>query len=141
MTRCKAVDGTMNTRQFLVYDQVLQLHQIARAKMKPGATIASINDELSTHIAEALLQLGLIKKSDLETNHDIIKKFMPHGVAHFLGMDVHDYGDRYVPLSPGMVITCEPGIYIPQEGIGIRLENDVLITEDGHEDLMENYEL
>lgn len=141
MTRCKAVDGTMTSRQFMIYDQVLHLYQIARSMMKPGGTIAAINDELLAYTADALLQLGVIKKVDLDDNKDIVKKFLPHGVAHFLGMDVHDYGDRYIPLAPGMIITCEPGIYIHDDGIGIRLENDILITKDGHEDLMANYEL
>ncbi len=141
MTRCKAVDGTMSIRQFAVYDQVLHLVQITKSFMRSGITIAEINAKLLPFASEALLQLGVVKRSDLDHNKEIVKKYLPHGVSHFLGLDVHDYGDRYTLLEPGMIITCEPGLYIPEEGIGIRLENDILITQDGHTDLMESYEL
>lgn len=75
-------------------------------------------------MGESLLQLGLVPSSEIAEKQKI-KKYFPHGVAHFLGMDVHDYGDRYTELQPGMIITCEPGIYITEESIGIRLENDL----------------
>jgi Xaa-Pro aminopeptidase len=67
----------------------------------------------------------------------LYKKYFPHGLSHFMGLDVHDPGSRQVKFKPGMVLTCEPGIYIPEEGMGIRLENDLLVTEKGNEDLME----
>lgn len=141
MTRCKAVDGTMTIRQFSIYDQVLHLVQIAKSLMKPERTISEINAKLQPFVAEALLELGLLKKSDLDADKQAVKKYLPHSIAHFLGMDVHDYGDRHTVLQPGMIITCEPGLYIPEEGIGIRLENDILITQDGHKDLTDAYEL
>jgi len=140
MTRCKAVDGTMNARQFAVYDQVVNLFHQARLLMKPGITIHEINEKISGWVADAIAQLGLVSLEQAK-DKSIIKKYLPHGVSHFLGLDVHDYGDRYVTLEPGMVLTCEPGLYIREEGLGIRLENDVLITETGCEDLMEGFEI
>lgn len=137
MTRCKAADGVMNKRQFQVYDQVLNLYQTARQKIKPGITLHEINEHIKPYLLEAILQLGL----ETEANEKFIKKYMPHGVSHFLGGDVHDYGDRYTLLKPGMIVTCEPGLYIHNEAMGIRLENDLLITEHGNEDLMKGYDL
>jgi Xaa-Pro aminopeptidase len=140
MTRCLAVDGTMTKRQFEVYDQVMNLFGIASSLMKPGITIDEINQRLAPEVTQSLLQLGVITKNEA-SDKNYYKKFLPHGVSHFLGMDVHDYGDRYTQLQPGMIVTCEPGIYIKAENIGIRLENDILITEQGNEDLMKDYEL
>ena len=140
MTRCKAVDGTMNARQFAVYDQVVNLFHQVRLLMKPGITIHEINEKISGWVADAIAQLGLVSLEQAK-DKSIIKKYLPHGVSHFIGLDVHDYGDRYVTLEPGMVLTCEPGLYIREEGMGIRLENDVLITETGCEDLMEGFEI
>ena len=140
MTRCKAIDGSMSIRQFAIYDQVLSLFNFARNIIKPGITIDAINQQLGVEVTQSLLQLEVITKKDAE-DKNFYKKYLPHGVSHFLGMDVHDYGDRYTVLEPGMVITCEPGLYIKEEGIGIRLENDLLITKNGNEDLMSEFEL
>jgi len=140
MTRCQAVDGTMNARQFAVYDQVVNLFHQARLLMKPGITIHEINENISVWVADAIAQLGLVSLEQAK-DKSILKKYLPHGVSHFLGLDVHDHGDRYIPLEPGMVLTCEPGLYIREEGLGIRLENDILITERGCEDLMEGFEI
>ena len=140
MTRCKAIDGTMNKRQFEVYDQVLSVFLNVKQVVKAGLTIAELNDIAEEKMGESLLQLGLVPSSEIAEKQKI-KKYFPHGVAHFLGMDVHDYGDRYTEPQPGIIITCEPGIYITEESIGIRLENDLLITTEGCIDLMEEYEL
>ncbi|MGH7240768.1 MAG: M24 family metallopeptidase, partial [Candidatus Saccharimonadales bacterium] len=78
---------------------------------------------------EKLRELGLIKTIE----HDEVRKFYPHATSHFMGLNVHDIGDYSRPLEPGMILTVEPGIYIPEEGIGIRIEDDVLITADGYE--------
>lgn len=140
MTRCQAVDGTMNPRQFAIYDQVVNLFHQARLLMKPGITIHEINEKMNLWVADAIAQLGLVSLEQAK-DKSIIKKYLPHGVSHFLGLDVHDYGDRYVALEPGMVLTCEPGLYIREEGIGIRLENDILIKKDHGEDLMAGFEI
>ena len=86
-----------------------------------------------------LLGLGLLSRQDIENQNPdwpAYKKYFMHGTSHFLGLDVHDVGSKYRRFEPGMVFTCEPGIYIPEEGLGIRLENNILITENGNEDLM-----
>jgi Xaa-Pro aminopeptidase len=88
---------------------------------------------------DELLALGLITREDIAKESPTwpaYKKYFPHGTGHFLGIDVHDIGARYGKLSAGMVITCEPGIYIQEEGLGIRIENDILITEEGPINLM-----
>jgi Xaa-Pro aminopeptidase len=139
MTRCKAADGVMNKRQFAIYDQVLNIFSEARKIIKPGITIQDINDKMNEIVWQSLTQLGLsTTEKDKKT---IVRKYMPHGISHFLGMDVHDYGDKYTVLAPDMIITCEPGIYIQEEGIGIRLENDLLITDEGNEDLMDGIDM
>ncbi|MEP7322670.1 MAG: aminopeptidase P family protein [Saprospiraceae bacterium] len=140
MTRCMAVDGTMNSRQFKVYDTVLNLFIIARGLMKPGITLDEINGRMGPEVTQSLLELEVITIEESK-DKNFYKKYLPHGISHFLGMDVHDYGDRYTPLAPGMIITCEPGIYIKEERIGIRLENDILITDIGNDDLMKEFEL
>ena len=88
-----------------------------------------------------LISLGLLKAEDVakqDPKLPLYKKYFMHGTSHFLGFDVHEVGNRYVPMQAGMVFTCEPGIYIPEEGLGIRIENDILITEKGPIDLMAN---
>ena len=85
-----------------------------------------------------LIRLGVLKKADIKKqseNSPLYKKFFPHGTSHHLGLDVHDYGDVYRKFVPGMVLTCEPGIYIRDESIGVRIENDILITRKGPVDL------
>jgi Xaa-Pro aminopeptidase len=86
-----------------------------------------------------LVGLGLLNQAAVKAqdpNNPLYKKYFMHGTSHFLGLDVHDIGDRYSPMAAGMVFTCEPGIYIPEEGLGIRLENDILITDSKPVDLM-----
>ncbi len=139
MTRCTAANGVMTKRQFEVYDQVLSIFAEARKLIKPGISIQNLNDSLEEICWQSLAQLGLGKKEN--DKKSILKKYIPHGISHFLGMDVHDYGDKHTILAPGMVITCEPGIYIYEEGLGIRLENDLLITQGGNEDLMDGIDM
>ena len=88
-----------------------------------------------------LIGLGLLDASEVrkqDPDRPLYKKYFMHGTSHFLGLDVHDVGNKYRRFEPGMVFTCEPGIYIPEEGLGIRLENDILITKNGNIDLMKN---
>jgi len=85
-----------------------------------------------------LMGLGLFSPVDVKNQdpeNPLVKKYFPHGTSHYLGLDVHDEGNRYVNFQPGMVLTCEPGIYIREEGIGVRIENNLLITENGPVDL------
>jgi Xaa-Pro aminopeptidase len=111
---------------------VSEVQRYAQSVLRPGITLHQWHNTVASYIYEGLLQLGLLSKEDPP---DTYKRYFPHGLGHFLGLDVHDVGYRYEPLEPGMVVTCEPGLYIPQKGIGIRIENDLLITESGCENL------
>lgn len=112
-------------RQKDVYNAVLAVQQFATELIKPGMSMKTYESKVAHRMAQELKQLGLIKK------HDEVRKYFPHATSHFLGLNVHDVGDYQQPLQPGIVMTVEPGIYIPEEGIGVRIEDDVLITEDG----------
>jgi Xaa-Pro aminopeptidase len=110
--------------------------------MKPGTCIDDINKEVGNYWEEEHIKLGLYSSRDLKAQDKeapLHKRFYPHGTSHFMGLDVHDVGSKQTVLKPGMVLTCEPGIYIPGEETGIRLENDILITEAGYLDLMEDF--
>ena len=141
LTRTIPVNGRFTQRQKEVYQVVYNVQrQMIERVIKPGITINQINKYAEKLIADGLVALGLIKETEKE-NLKKIKEFYPHGLSHFLGLDVHDVGSKDIPLEPGMVITVEPGIYIKKEGLGIRLENDVLITEKGTDDLMKDIPL
>lgn len=115
-------------RQKAVYDAVLEVQKHTLSLVKPGITIRQLEAETEKLMGEELRQLGLIKTND----HKSVRKYYPHSVSHFLGLDVHDIGDYDHPLEAGMVITVEPGIYIDKEAIGVRLEDDILVTEKSH---------
>ena len=110
--------------------------------LKPGVLLKPYQDEVGLHMQEELLRLKLITKKDIkealekDPEKPAFKKYFPHGTSHHLGLDVHDVGDTWRKLEPGMVLTIEPGIYIREENLGVRLENDVLITKKGTVDLM-----
>jgi Xaa-Pro aminopeptidase len=105
----------------------------------PGNSLDQYHAFVGTVMEHELIKLGLLNETDVK-NQDkakpLYKKYFMHGTSHHLGLDVHDLGDKYMPFQPGMVFTCEPGIYIREEGLGIRLENNILITKDGPVDLM-----
>lgn len=122
--------GTPSPRQTVVYEAVQAAQAVLLDQMKPGAMMQDIESSAEKIIGRALKALGLI--SDPKDT-SAIRRYYPHSSSHFLGLDVHDVGDYRAPLEPGMVLTCEPGVYIPEEGIGVRIEDDVLITETGHE--------
>jgi len=128
------VPGKPNKRLRNVYDAVLSAQDYALTLLKPGVILEEYEEEMEKYIGEKLRELGLIKIIDREN----VRKYFPHMVSHFLGIDVHDVGDYKKPLAPNMVVTCEPGIYIPEESIGIRIEDDILITDGGCEVLSRN---
>lgn len=139
MTRCFPVNGRFSKRQKEVYDAVLRVSYAATKLLVPGRTLDEYNREAALIMQDELLSLGLITRVDIakeNPNWPAYKKYFPHGTGHFLGIDVHDIGARYGKLDEGMVITCEPGIYIAEEGLGIRIENDILITKNGPVNLM-----
>ncbi len=132
ITRTLPVSGTFSKRQRDVYLAVLRLHDKAASLIKLGATIEKINQEMAPQFEEEMINLGLLSRSDIEkqdTEKPLYKKYFMHGVSHYLGLDVHDVGNKTDILMPGMIVTCEPGLYIQEEKLGIRLENDILITE------------
>ncbi|GIV34196.1 MAG: Xaa-Pro aminopeptidase [Chitinophagales bacterium] len=141
LTRTIPVSGRFTKRQKEVYNAVLRIQREVFKLLKPGKCLDEVNKETGRLVTEELLRLKLLKSDEVkkqDPEQPLWRKYMPHGVSHFLGLDVHDVGNRYKPIRPGMVFTCEPGIYIREEGIGVRLENDVLVTRNGVVDLMKN---
>lgn len=126
ITRTYPVNGKFSTRQAEVYNLVLKAHDEVIKIMKPGIAFGELNKRSSEVLKEGLMAMGLVKEdSDLG-------KYYYHGVSHPMGLDTHDLGSRDLTLEAGMILTVEPGLYIAEEAIGIRIEDDVLITEDGH---------
>lgn len=138
MSRTVPVNGRFSPRQREVYEAVLRIFKEARTLLVPGKLLEDYRRETDQLAENEIYALGLIRKSDLGIQKPgaAFRKFYPHGISHFLGLDVHDVGNRYTVLEPGMLLTCEPGIYIPAESMGIRLENNILVTENGNIDLM-----
>lgn len=140
LTRTVPVNGKFTKRQAEVYNACLYLHNFAKSLLKPGITILDYTDKVGEEATKAFIRLGLLKESDLK-NEDkenrAYRKYLYHGISHHLGIDVHDLGTRTEPLQAGMLLTVEPGIYIEEEQMGIRIENNVWITENGNKDLME----
>lgn len=144
LTRCLPVNGKYTKRQKEVYNAVLRVMKSATAMLKAGNTFEKYNLAVGELMTEELLQLGLIKTDDVKNqnpNWPAYKKYFMHGTSHFIGLDVHDVGLFYEPMQVGNAFTVEPGIYIPEEGLGIRLENNIVITENGNDDLMKNIPL
>ncbi|HEY8402812.1 MAG TPA: aminopeptidase P N-terminal domain-containing protein [Cytophagaceae bacterium] len=144
LTRTIPVNGKFSKRQKEVYLAVLKVMKFATSRLVVGNNLTDYNKEVGEVMQEELIRLGLLKAEDVknqDSNAPLYKKYFMHGTSHFLGLDVHDVGSRYMPFQEGMVFTCEPGIYIRDEKIGIRLENDILITKNGPVDLMKNIPL
>jgi Xaa-Pro aminopeptidase len=141
MTRVFPVNGKFTARQKEVYNAVLYVMREAKKMLKPGVMLMEYHAAVCDVMEKVLVDLKLLTLDDIK-NQDpawpAFKKYYMHGTSHFLGLDVHDVGMRYEPMQAGMMFSCEPGIYIPEEGIGIRLENEILITESGCIDLMEH---
>ena len=141
MTRTIPVNGKFTPRQKKVYNSVLHVEKETQKLMVPGAKLFSIYELTRTLIEKELVDLGLLKMNDIKNQNPdkpLSLKYYPHNVSHFIGLDVHDVGYFNEPLAQGMVLTCEPGIYIREEGFGIRLENNILITKGGNIDLFKN---
>ncbi len=141
LTRTIPVNGRYTDRQKDVYNSVLHIMKEATKMLVPGTMKEEFNKEVGKITEAELIKLGLLDATDVKNQNPdkpLYKKYFMHGTSHFLGIDVHDVGHQYKPMAAGMVFTCEPGIYIPKEGIGVRIENDVLVTNNGPHDLMRN---
>lgn len=141
MTRTIPVNGRFTKRQKQVYEAVHDVLNFATQMMTSGTYWVDYQKEVEKYTESKLIDLGLFTRKDVENqdkNQPLFKKYFMHGVAHHLGIDVHDVWDKYKPFASGMVLTCEPGIYIREEGLGIRLENNLLITDKGAVNLMNN---
>jgi Xaa-Pro aminopeptidase len=139
LTRTIPANGKFSPRQKDVYNAVLRVMNQAKNMLRPGIILNDYNKEVGKIMESELIGLGLIDKDAVkkqDPDNPLYKKYFMHGTSHFLGIDVHDIGNRYAPMETGNVFTCEPGIYIPEEKLGIRIENDILITEEGILDLM-----
>jgi Xaa-Pro aminopeptidase len=142
MSRSIPVNGKFSTRQKAVYEAVLRALKTLTENMVVGKTLDEIDKLAKKLVENELIALGLFTQEEVarqDPKSPLYSKYFMHGVNHHLGLDVHDVGNRNTALTAGMVLTCEPGIYIPEENLGIRLENDILITEDGPVNLMENF--
>jgi Xaa-Pro aminopeptidase len=141
LTRTVPVNGRFSKRQKAVYNACLHLHDYAKSLLKPGITINDYTEKVGEEATSQFLKIGLLKKADVK-NEDpenrAYRKYLYHGISHHLGLDVHDLGTRTEPIKAGMVFTVEPGIYIEEEQMGIRIENNVWITKTGNKDLMKN---
>ncbi len=134
LTRCLPVNGRFTARQKAVYNAVLHVKNEAQKLLVPGTIMAEYHKQVGALMEEQLVGLGLISMEDIKTQNPdwpAYKKYFMHGTSHFLGLDTHDVGIWHEPISAGMVFTCEPGIYIPEEGLGIRLEDDLVVQSSG----------
>ncbi len=139
LSRSIPINGQFTKRQRDVYNAVLHVMKEAKKMIIAGTIWNEYHEEVGKIMTSELIALGLLDKHDVEKQNPAMpayKKYFMHGTSHHLGLDVHDFASRYKPFETGNVLTCEPGIYIKEEGLGIRLENDILITKDGNIDLM-----
>jgi len=141
LTRTVPVNGKFGRRQKTVYNACLHLHNYAKSILKPGISIVAYTEKVGEEATQQFLKIGLLRKSDVK-NEDpenrAYRKYLYHGISHHLGLDVHDLGTRTEPIKPGMLFTIEPGIYIEEEKMGVRIENNFWITRNGNIDLMKN---
>jgi Xaa-Pro aminopeptidase len=141
LTRTVPVNGKFTRRQKTVYNACLHLHLYAASILKPGISIVDYTDKIGDEATVVFQKIGLLKKSDVK-NEDpenrAYRKYLYHGISHHLGIDVHDLGTRTAPIKAGMLFTIEPGIYIEEEQMGVRIENNFWITKNGNKDLMKN---
>lgn len=139
LTRTIPVSGKYSGEQREVYEAVLRVMRKAIPMLQPGTTLEAYEKEVGKAMEQELLDLKLITQEDIDEQTEekpAYRKFFMHGTSHFMGIDVHDLGTKFDTLKAGMVFSCEPGIYIRDKNIGVRLENDILITAEGPVDLM-----
>jgi len=141
LTRTIPVNGKFSRRQKTVYNACLHIHLFCASILKPGISINEYTEKVADEATVVFQKIGLLKKSDIK-NEDpenrAYRKYLYHGISHHLGIDVHDLGTKTEPIKPGMVFTIEPGIYIEEEQMGVRIENNFWITKNGNKDLMKN---
>ncbi len=141
LTRTVPVNGKFTKRQKEVYNACLHLHNYAKSLLKPGITILKYTDMVGDEASKTFLKIGLISKADVKNespDNRAYRKYLYHGISHHLGIDVHDLGTKTEPIKAGMVFTVEPGIYIEEEQMGVRIENNIWITKTGNKDLFKN---
>jgi Xaa-Pro aminopeptidase len=141
LTRTVPVNGKFGRRQKTVYNACLHLHHYAASILKPGISIVDYTEKIGDEATIIFQKIGLLKKSDVKNedpNDRAYRKYLYHGISHHLGIDVHDLGTRTEPIKAGMVFTIEPGIYIEEEQMGVRIENNFWVTRNGNKDLMKN---
>ncbi len=141
LTRTIPVNGKFTERQKEVYNACLHLHNYCKTLLKPGITLNDYEQKVGEEATQTFIKIGLLSEDDVENedkNNRAYRRYLYHGISHHLGIDVHDLGSKAVPLEAGMLVTVEPGIYIEEEAMGVRIENNVWITEDGNIDLMKN---
>jgi len=141
LTRTVPVNGKFSKRQREVYNACLHLHNYAKSLLKPGITIVDYTEKVGEEASKQFVKIGLLSKADIKNedkSNRAYRKYLYHGISHHLGIDVHDLGTRTEPIRAGMVFTVEPGIYIEEEQMGVRIENNLWITRTGHKDLMKN---
>jgi len=139
MSRSIPVNGRFTKRQKDVYNAVLHVMKEATKLIVADTVWNTYHEQVGEIMTEQLVNLGLISTADVKNQSATMpayKKYFMHGTSHHLGIDVHDFAGRYTPFAAGNILTVEPGIYIPEEGLGIRLENNILITNSGNLDLM-----
>lgn len=139
LTRTIPVNGRFTERQRDVYNAVLRVFRACCQMLRPGVIIHEYQKEVGKLMEGELIGLGLLKHDEVEKqdpDKPLFKKYFPHGTSHHLGLDVHDVGNTWKPIQPGMVFTVEPGIYIREEKLGVRIENNILIGADKNIDLM-----
>lgn len=139
LSRTIPVNGRFTKRQKQCYNSVLKVMRMATKLIVPGTTIEKINKEVTVLMEKEMIKLGLFTEKDVKNqnpDNPMYFKYYMHGNSHFIGLDVHDAGTRQVVLKPGMILSCEPGLYVKEEGMGIRIENDILVTKKGPVDLM-----
>lgn len=141
LTRTIPVNGRFTPRQKEVYNAVLRVQKAAMKMLKPGVAYFDYHKEIQQVTQAELIRLKLLDKHDVkkqDPDKPLFRKYFAHGTSHMLGLDVHDVGNMYQKMVPGMVWTVEPGIYIKEENLGVRIENNVVITKTGNTDLMKN---